>query len=137
MSRRANATFTISKWDEQTWDGQPAQEVEGSKLTRAEIAYRYTGETEGESEQQYLMTYSEGSPTIFIGLERITGSLNGKSGSFVLQHEGSDAEGGVVANYQVVPGSGTGELAGLRGKGRMEIAGHAESYSLVLDYEFE
>ncbi len=135
MSTRANATFTISKWDEQTWDGQPAQGVEGSKLTRAEIAYRYTGDIEGESELQYLMTYNEGSPTIFIGLERITGTLHGKSGSFVLQHQGTDADGGVVATYDVVPGSGTDELTGLRGEGRMEIAGHAESYSLVLDYE--
>ena len=135
MGTRANATFTISKWDEQTWEGQPAQSVTGSKLTRAEIGYRYTGDIEGESEQRYLMSYNEGSPTIFIGLERITGTLNGKSGSFVLQHEGKDADGGVVATYDVVAGSGTGELAGLRGQGRMEIKGHAESYSLVLDYE--
>ncbi len=54
MKTRANATFSVQSWDEQTWDGQPAQEVTGSKLTRAVVGYRYEGDIKGESEMRYL-----------------------------------------------------------------------------------
>lgn len=82
------------------------------------------------------MMYREDGSTSFAGLERIVGRLGNRLGSFVLQHTGI-FEGGVAkAHYAVVPGSGPGELRGLRGEGDF-ASGHAPQYPMALDYDFE
>ena len=72
----------------------------------------------------------------FVGLERIVGRLGDRSGSFVLQHSGTFEGGTAKATWFVVPGSGTGDLRGLRGEGGF-ASGHANSYLITLDYDFE
>jgi len=132
MSTHATATFEVKSWDEKPYDEMDG----GPKLTRASITKSFTGDIEGEGTLEYLMIYRDDGSASFVGLERIVGRVGDRSGSFVLQHSGT-FEGGVAkATLSVVPGSGTGDLRGLRGEGRFAAA-HADSYPITLDYDFE
>ncbi len=64
----------------------------------------------------------------YVAMERVTGTLRGRSGSFVLQHGGTMTRGAQSLSIQVVPDSGTGELAGLSGSMGIIIAGKAHTY---------
>jgi hypothetical protein len=131
MRTRATATFEVKGWDE-----TPYNEVEGlAKLTRASVAKSYQGDIEGAGTLEYLMVYRPDGSANFVGLERIVGRLAGRAGSFVLQHSGTFEGGTAKVTWLVVPGSGTGELRGLRGEGGF-ASGHAQRYPITLDYEF-
>lgn len=131
MRTYAMATFTITSWDE-----KPYHEADdGAKMTRAEVAYAYTGDIAGESAVQYLMASGPDGTGEFVGLERVTGTVGGKAGSFVLRHTGSFTATGVTGTLHVVPGSGTGDLEGLRGTGDLAVSGEGP-YPFALDYAF-
>jgi hypothetical protein len=68
----------------------------------------------------------------FAGIERVTGAVGGRAGTFLLQ----DAGGIVSGDWFVIPGSGTGGLAGLRGTGGFR-ASLGEGAQVHLDYWFE
>jgi len=71
-------------------------------------------------------------PLVYVALERLHGSLDGRSGAFLLRHEGSIVEGVPSLMLEVVPGSGTDALARISGRGTIE---HTDSGAfLVLDY---
>lgn len=128
--------FSVKGWDENTWDGKNYREVDGAKLTHAEVKYAYEGDIQGESTVHFLMSYvADGSYGSYVALEHVSGKLGGKSGSFVVQHTGIFNKDGVQGKTTVVPDSGTGELAGLKGQGSYDLAGHQESYPLQFDYE--
>lgn len=130
MSQRATATFTITKWDE-----QPYEEFDGGrKLSRAHVGRAYTGDLEGSSTDQSLMFYREDGSANYLGFERFIGTLAGKVGSFVIQGDGTFAGGVASTKAFIVPGSGTGELSGLRGTVTFE-SGHADRYPITIDYE--
>jgi hypothetical protein len=70
---------------------------------------------------------------VYVALERVTGALKGKSGSFVLHHTGIMNRGVPQLSVEVVPDSGTGQLMGLTGKMTINIAaGGKHSY----DFEY-
>ena len=132
MRKQAKATFDIKSWDE-----KPYNEMEGApKLTRASITKWYQGDVEGEGKLEYLMMYRTAGSANFMGLERITGSIGGRSGSFVLQHIGTFEDGVAKVKLSVIPGSGTGDLRGMTGEGGFSV-GHQPPYALTLDYGFE
>jgi hypothetical protein len=130
MKQTANARFAIKSWDEKPYsEGQDLP-----KLTRASVSKTYTGDISGEGQVEYTMMYrSDGSAT-FLGLERITGRLAGKTGSFVLQRTGVFEGGQAKETYSIIPGSGTGELQGLTGDGRSAV-GHGTEHPFTLSYE--
>jgi hypothetical protein len=130
MRNIANARFAIKSWDEKPYgEGQDLP-----KLTRAVVIKTFTGDIAGEGRVEYLMMYrSDGSAT-FVGLERVVGHLAGKAGSFVLQRTGIFENGVAKESYSVVPGSGTGELLGLRGEGTSAV-GHGTVHPVTLNYE--
>ncbi len=64
----------------------------------------------------------------YVAIERVTGTLHGKSGSFILQHSGTLTRGAPQLTITVVPDSGTGELAGLAGTMMIIIADGKHSY---------
>jgi len=132
MTIRANATFEVKSWDE-----KPYNEVEGElKLTRASVAKQFHGDIEGESTLEYLMVYRADGSAAFVGMERVTGRVGGRSGSFVLQHSGTDDGKTTTDNWFVVPGSGTGGLSGLSGEGSF-TSDHSEPFRVTFDYEVE
>lgn len=109
----ANAAFGMTSWNE-----EPYSEVEGElKLTRAEITNTLTGDVEGESTLTYLMTYLPDGSASFTGQERVIGRIGDRQGSFVLQHQGEFRAGKAIGTLTIIPGSGTGDLAGLKGAG--------------------
>jgi len=127
---RATCTFSVKAWDE-----KPFSEIDGQlKLTHTTVAKTFQGDLQGESVLQYLMFYGPNQQTRVLGVERITGTLAGKSGSFVVEHiggdDGSEARGAVT----ILAGSGTGELAAIRGSGQ-SIANRNGETSMTLDYE--
>ena len=104
-----------------TPQGQP--EVQGGVTTgRMAIDKRYHGDLEGTGVGEMLsaMTTTEGSAG-YVAIECVTGSLQGRSGSFVVQHSGTMARGAQALSISVVPDSGTGELAGIAGTMRIRI----------------
>jgi len=132
MKRTANARFAIKGWDE-----KPYSEAQGlPKLTRATVTKTFSGDIEGESQVEYLMMYRSDGSASFVGLERVVGRLNGKSGSFVLQRIGTFEGGQAKESYSVVSGSGTGELRTLRGEGTSSV-GHGSEHPFTLSYELE
>jgi len=132
MKTHAKATFAVNAWDE-----KPYNEMNGlPKLTRASVTKAYQGDIKGEGKLEYLMMYRDDGSASFIGLERLVGSIGGRSGSFVLQHSGIFKAGVATVTLVVVPGSGTGDLRGLRGNGEFAV-GHKPPYAMTLDYEFE
>jgi hypothetical protein len=64
----------------------------------------------------------------YVAMEHVSGTLHGKSGTFVLQHSGTMARGTPQLSVTVVPDSGTGQLAGLAGTMTINIAGGKHSY---------
>lgn len=130
MKQKANARFAITNWDE-----KPYSEGENlPRLTRASVTKTYTGDIDGEGHVEYLMMYRPDDSASFVGLERITGSIAGRKGSFVLQRTGVFEDGQAKESYSVIPGSGTGELLGLTGEGTTSV-GHGMEHPLELDYE--
>jgi len=126
MSMRANARFDIKGWDEKPYSEEPDR----PKLTRASVTKTYTGDIEAEAHVEYLMMYRGDGNASFVGLHHVTGSVGGRSGSFVLQSSGTYADNTARVTWFVVPGSGTGELAGIRGKMEIIIEGKKHSYAL-------
>lgn len=130
MKKTANAKFSIASWDE-----KPYSEGQGlPKLTKATVSKKFTGDLEGEGHVEYVMMYRSDGTAAFVGLERITGRLGGKSGSFVLQRTGAFDGGKANETYTVIPGSGTGDLAGLSGSGTSSV-GHGNELPFALQYE--
>jgi hypothetical protein len=132
MKNSANARFAIKTWDEKPYgEGQDLP-----RLARASVTKTLTGDIEGEGQVEYLMMYrSDGSAT-FVGLERVVGRIGGRTGTFVLQRIGVFESGQAKEAYAVVPGSGTGELRGLRGEGSSAV-GHGTEHPFTLNYELE
>jgi hypothetical protein len=132
MKRIANARFALKSWDEKPYsEGQDLP-----KLTRAAVTKTFTGDINGEGHVEYLMMYRADGSATFVGLERITGSVAGKAGSFVLQRTGAFENGVASETYAVVPGSGSGELKSLRGDGASAL-GHGTEFPFTLSYELD
>ncbi len=135
---QANGTFEYQGWDELTWDGQPSREIQGAKLTHARIRNRYSGDIEGEGVCELLMSYAEDGSAIYTGFERITGTLGGRSGSFVMQTQGGYVAGAEAsADWSILPGSGTDQLRGLVGTGRFVAQNHVNHTPYTIEYDFE
>ena len=132
MSSVANATFGFTSWDELPWDETDS----GLKLSRAAIANVYQGDIEGTSSLTYLMTYLLDGTASFTGHERVTGRIGDREGSFVLKHEGTFSGGQASATITVIPGSATGDLAGLTGHGTY-TATDVQPTPFTLEYAFE
>jgi len=132
MKQVAHARFAITSWDEKPWSEEPDQ----PKLTRASVTRTFTGDIEGQGDVEYLMMYRPDGSANFVGLERFVGRVAGKAGTFVLQRTGKFESGQAKETYSVVPGSGTGELRGLRGDGTSDV-GHGMEHPFMLSYEVD
>ncbi len=129
MSTNASATLTVAGWDENPYD-----ETEGTaKTTKARISYTYEGAIVGEGHSESLMVYV-GQEAEYVGLERITATIEGRAGAFVASIAGAFRDGVARWNWEIVTGSATGELEGLTGSGNAE-APMGNQATLTFDYE--
>ena len=129
MSERATASFEITSWDEQPYD-----ERDGVELSRTRVVKAFRGDIEGESTAELLMAMAGEGSAAYVGMERVSGRVNGRQGSFVYLHTATATGGSRSASWTVVAGSGTGELAGISGQlgiDSLPDGGHV----LTLDYE--
>jgi hypothetical protein len=134
---QTNTTRFVKNWDRHPWHDKPAAETPGSKLYRVEMTHLYTGIIEGQGTIQYLFANNENNQGGFVALEKISGQVEGRSGSFVLQHTGTFGSGATIITMTVVPGTGTGDLIGLSGQATMEFTEHLEHYPIHFEYTFE
>jgi hypothetical protein len=118
-----------------TFEVKLTPQPDDSPVGRMTIVKQFHGDLEGSSAGQMLaaMTEVKGSAG-YVAIEKVTGSLHGRAGSFVLQHTGTMNRGTPQLSVTVVPDSGTGDLAGLSGSLNIIIEGGKHSYEF--DYEF-
>ena len=110
-SRTSNAEFEIDDWNEVAYD-EPGQ---GPKLTRITIKKTYRGQLNGSGVAEVL-TAQGAAGSGYVASERVIGTLDGRDGSFVIQHGGL-ADGEDMSTFgTIVPHSGTGELTGISGR---------------------
>ena len=125
---QATGTFTVKVVP------LPADDsVDTGGFGRLSLDKEFSGALAGTSKGQMVGAFTavEGSAG-YVALERVTGTLNGKKGSFILQHSGSMKGGASTIIVTVVPDSGTEELVGLAGT--MEIIIEGKKHSYVFDY---
>lgn len=128
MTIHATGDFTVKL----SPDGG-VDKAEGASLGRMTIDKQFHGDLEGTSKGTMLtaMTDVKGSAG-YVAIERVSGTLRGRSGSFVLQHNGTMSAAGQMLSIVVVPDSGTGRLVGLAGKLTIIIAADGKH-----SYDFE
>jgi hypothetical protein len=121
MTKRATGTFEVKL---------APQPIKGELLSRMTIDKRFHGDLEATSNGEMLAagTAVEGSAG-YVAIERVTGTLNGRTGTFALQHSGTMTRGTPSLVVTVVPDSGTGELVGLSGKMNIIIEGKKHLYT--------
>jgi len=133
MSQRVTGPFEVKV----TPKKPETQIARAANLGRLTIDKRFHGELEAISKGEMLATQTEvkGSAA-YVALERVTGTLKGRSGSFVLQHSATMNRGKPASSVTVVPDSGTGELRGLTGKMNITIAPDG-AHSYEFDFRVE
>lgn len=111
---------------------------EEAKLARMSIDKQFHGDLDATSKGEMLSagTDFKGSAG-YVAIERVTGSLLGRNGSFTLQHNATMTRGAPYLNIIVVPDSGTGELTGLSGNMRINIADGKHSYEFEFSFPAE
>ena len=125
MTRQAKGTFEVKMNP-----FPPYETEEGVQLGRVSIDKTFTGDLEGASHVEMIsaVTPVKGSAG-YVAIERVSGSLHGQSGTFVLQHSGTMTRGTPELVVSVVPDSGTGALEGIAGRLAIEITGGKHFYS--------
>lgn len=125
-----------------TFEVQPGKEdaieepADGLRVTHASGAQRFSGDIVGDGTIDWLMCYLPDKTARYVGLQRITGTIDGRRGSLVLEAVGGHDGTGSASTLTVIDGTGTGELAGIRGTGDFEAKG-GKTVSYRLDYEID
>ena len=109
---------------------------DGIRLTHASGSQTFSGGISGDGDVDWLMFYRADKTAHFVGLQRISGSVEGRTGSFVASAEGDHDGRGSVVSFSIIPGSGTGELSGIVGDGRL-VAEGGPNGTYELDYTLE
>lgn len=128
VSNRASGTFNV-----QMSPLAIHNDEEGTGLGRMSLDKEFAGDLVATSKGEMLtaMTGVNGSAG-YVAMERVTGTLAGRSGSFILKHDGTMTRGVPSLSVRVVPDSATGELEGLAGEMSIDVMGGRHSY--VLNY---
>jgi hypothetical protein len=107
--------------------------AEGSTLGRYSLDKHYHGDLEAMGKGEMLTAGADVKGSAgYVAIERVTGTLNGRKGSFVLQHIGTMNRGAMQLAVSVVPDSGFGQLIGISGTLNIIIADGKHSY----DFEY-
>lgn len=122
MTYGAKGTFEVKLVPE------PSDEFIG----RLSMEKQFKGDLEAESKGQMLSSSTEVQGSAgYVAMERVSGTLRGHRGTFVLQHNGTMNRGVPQLTVQVVTDSGTGELVGLVGNMTITITDGRHSYDFV------
>lgn len=129
MTRKATGTFEVKMQPQ--GEGNVAQ---GSSLARMSLDKQFSGDLQATGAGEMLTARSD-VPTsaAYVAIERVAGSLHGRTGSFVLVHKGVMTSEGQRLVIEVVPDTGTGELVGMSGTLGIRIEGGKHHY----DFEYQ
>jgi hypothetical protein len=127
----AKAKITVQKSE-----ATPYDQTAGPALTEIRISETFSGDIEGQSTVRALQSQRGDESASQVSMQRFSGKLGGRQGTFVLQGTETVENGKIKATWFVVPGSGTRALSGLRGEGGFEGA-FGKGSDGWLDYWFE
>lgn len=130
MANHINGTFEV------TLIPQPQEENVGDPgVGRMSLTKQFFGDLDATSQGQMLAVRTDVKDSAgYVALERVTGTLQGRSGSFALQHSGTMTRGEKHLSVTVVPDSGTDQLSGISGKMGIEIVDGKHLYTF--EYTF-
>jgi hypothetical protein len=128
---RAKAKITV-----QRSEANPYDQTAGPALIEIRLSEVFTGDIEGESPVRGLQVLHADHSASLVSVQRFSGKLGGRQGTFVLQGQEMVENGKIKATWFVVPGSGTGSLSGLPGEGGFE-GDFGMGSDGTLDYWFE
>jgi uncharacterized protein DUF3224 len=127
---KATGSFDVLSGNEDTYEARDG----GGRLAHAWGDQRFSGDVAGDGSVHWLISYAPDKAARLVGLQRIKGSVGGRSGSFVIEvsadHTGKSSHG----SWSIVGNSGTGELAGITGTGSFDAPG-GPTATYELDYE--
>lgn len=116
---------------------QPVGEVggaadDGNTLGRMSLAKTFSGDLKGTGTGEMLAARSA-VPTSasYVAIERVTGTLDGRQGSFVLVHRGVMGDGVQQLEIQISPESGSGALKGISGSLSLRVEAGVHHYDLA------
>jgi hypothetical protein len=123
----ASGTFDIDSWDE-----SEVEETPGTRFSRVLAGKTYHGDIEGRTTTTLLAAMTKPGPGGYVGIERLTVTLQGREGGFALQHHApiGTGEDHTAAIATVVPDSGTGALSGLRSDLRIRVEDGVHRWTL-------
>ena len=125
MTQHARGTFDVET-KPLGMDEQPG----AATLGRFSLKKQFHGDLEGPSTGAMLSAGRVEGSGGYVAVERFTGTLHGRAGSFALQHTGTMAPGILELSITVVPDTGTGQLTGLTGKLTIDFSGGGHAYDL-------
>ena len=128
---RAETKITV-----QSSEATPYDETVSPALMEIRLVETFSGDIEGESPVRALQVLRDDQSACLVSVQRFRGKLGGRQGTFVLQGSEVVENGTIKAKWFVVPGSGTGDLSGLRGEGGFE-GQFGKGSQGTLDYWFE
>jgi hypothetical protein len=131
-TKRATGHTEVKRYEPTAYD----EVADGPSLFENRVDETFTGDVEGEGTVRVIQAAHKDGSATFVGIERVRGAVGGRSGSFLLQINGTDRGRERRAEWFVIANSGTGELKGLRGEGGFK-AQRGERGSIWLDYYFE
>lgn len=129
---KARGEFTVESGGEDPYEALD----EGVRLTHAYGQQTFGGDIEAEGAVHWLMLYRSDKTAQFVGMQRLSGTIGGRRGTVVLAAQGTHDGTGSTISLEVVPGSGSGELVGMAGEGKLVIRG-ARTGTYELDYSFD
>jgi len=128
---RAKVKITV-----QSSEAKPYDQTMSPALMEINLSEKFTGDIEGESPVRALQVLRDDKSARLVSMQRFHGKLGGRPGTFVLQGSEAVENGKIKATWFVIPGSGTGDLSGLRGEGGFE-GDFGKGSEGMLDYWFE
>ena len=136
QSQTAPRASAKAKITVQSSEAKPYDQTVSPALMEVCLSETFTGDIEGVSPVRALQVLRDDKSASLVSVQRFRGNLGGRQGTFVLQGSEIVENGKIKATWLVVPGSGTGELTGLRGEGGFE-GQFGKGSEGTLDYWFE
>ena len=128
-AQTASGTFRVSSMEEDTYQALEG----GGKLTRARGDQEFGGDIVGSGHVEWLMCYRSDGSARFVGHQLMKCSIGERKGTFVIEADGAFTGATSKGDWRIVPGTGTGDLAGIDGDGGFEAEhGHNATYHLNL-----
>jgi hypothetical protein len=128
----ASGRIEVASYEPRPYDEPSA----GPELVEIHVRENFLGDIDGEGVARFLQAQRENGSASFVGIERVSGRIADRQGTFLLQDAGTVEGSRVTGRWSVIRGSGTDGLQGLRGDGGF-TAELGQNATITLDYWFE